>query len=59
MKTRGNSNNDDGHESPLHWIEDVASGFAGEQVGLSATLVLFTLAAAALIAILWSALQNH
>jgi hypothetical protein len=46
------------HESPLRWLEDVASIFAGKRVGLEASLFLYLLAAAALVGILWTAVHG-
>jgi hypothetical protein len=46
------------HESPLRWLEDVASIFAGKRVGLEATLLLYLLATAAVVGIIWTAVHQ-
>jgi hypothetical protein len=46
------------HESPLRWLEDVASIFAGKRVGLEASLFLYLLALAALAGIIWTAVHR-
>ena len=46
------------HETPLRWLEDVASIFAGKRVGLEATLFLYLLAAAAVVGIIWTAVHQ-
>jgi len=47
------------HESLIRWLEDVASNFAGMRVGWQATLLLFTLASAALALIFVTAFVYH
>ena len=53
---------DNGHrprqnESPLHWLEDVASIFAGKRVGLKASLIFYVLAVAAVVGIILTAVR--
>lgn len=45
------------HESPLRWLEDVVSMFAGKRVGLEASLFLFELVLAAVIGIIVDAVR--
>jgi hypothetical protein len=44
------------HESPRHWLQDVASMFAGVKVGLRASFFLFGLVSALLAGIIVSAI---
>ncbi len=46
------------HESPLHWLEDVASMFAGKRVGIEAAIFLFGLVGAVLIGIFFAAFHR-
>lgn len=58
MNEPSNGRRSQQHESPLRWFEDVASIFAGKRVGLEATLLLYLLAAGALVGIIWTAVHR-
>lgn len=45
-------------ESPLRWLEDIASIFAGKRVGLEASLLLYALVIAALAGIIWTGVHQ-
>jgi hypothetical protein len=46
------------HESPLRFLEDIASIFAGKRVGLEASLLLYGVVIAALAGIIWTAVHR-
>lgn len=58
VNQHGNSHHPKERDSPLRWLEDVASIFAGKRVGLEATLFLYLLVIGALAGIIWTALHQ-